>query len=116
MLLAAHDGSMTARRLPDVTENQSSYHALEISSPTLEPTVLYVDRTTGLVAKQVYLAGGRGSPLVEEIFSDYRPVNGLSVAFTARVRNSGQQVYERSIAEIAINPSFDAKAFTRPVS
>lgn len=116
MLLAAYDGAMTARRLPDVKEEETLFYALEMSSPSLEPTVLYVDRTTGLIAKQAYLAGGRGSPLIEELFSDYKPVNGLSVAFTARVRSGGQQVYERRIGQIDVNSTFDAKAFTRPAS
>ena len=80
----------------------------------LDPVVLYVDPKTYLIAKQVYIALAPGKPLVEEIFSDYKPVNGVMIAFTARVRTGGQQVYERRVSQIEINPVMNARLFTRP--
>jgi len=117
LLLAAHDGSLRPRRLPDVTDSSGKIlHALELSSLTLEPIVLYADSETNLIAKQVYVAGGPGQPLVEELFGDYKVVDGIQIAFTARVRSGGQPVLDRRVGDITINPPLDPKLFARPSS
>jgi zinc protease len=115
VLLAAEDGRVRARALPDVKDRSGIlYHALELSSPALEPIVLYIDRQTNLIAKQAYALGGQGQPLVEELFSDYRPVDGVQVAFTAAVERAGQQVLERRITSIEFNRAVDQALFKRP--
>jgi hypothetical protein len=78
--------------------------------------VLHIDANTGLIAKQSYQAGGAGQPLVEEIFSDYRLVDGVQVAYVAAVRRGGQLMLERHINVITINPPLDPALFTRPAS
>ena len=83
-------------------------------APDLEPVVLYIDPATGLIAKQTYVAGGARQPLIEEIFSDYRVVDGVQVAYTATVRRGGQPMLERRVNVIAINPPLDPALFTRP--
>jgi hypothetical protein len=117
MLVAAHDGGVQARLLPDVKDESGKVrHALEFSATDLEPTVLYVDPDTNLIAKQAYVAGGVGQPLVEELFSDYRMVNGVQIAFTANVRQAGQSVLERHVTDIKINAPVDPALFRRPAS
>ncbi len=117
LLLAAHDGSVQPRVLPDTKDETGKlYHALELSALTLEPIVLYVDPETSLIARQTYVAGGPGQPLIDEMFDDYRVVDGVRIAFTARVRSSGQPMLERRVSEIKINPALDPKLFTRPSS
>jgi hypothetical protein len=114
-LVAADRGDLRARVLPDIKdEGGAVYHALELSSPTFEPLVLYVDPKTGLVSKQVYLVRAPGQPLIEEIFSDYRRVDGLMVAFSAEVRAAGKTVVKRRVTDISINTSLDPRLFTRP--
>ena len=117
LLLAAYDGRVRPRLLPDVKdETGRRFHALELSSVTLEPIVLYIDPDTHLVAKQTYVAGGARGPVVEELFSDYQMVDGVQIAFTAKVRRGGQPVLERRITAITINPPIDPRLFTRPAS
>jgi len=114
-LLAAERGELRARLLPDVKDGDGALrHALELSSPTLEPLVLYVDPGTGLIVKQAYVARAPGQPLVEELFSDYRPVDGLIVSFAAEVRADGKPVVTRRLNEIAINATLDPALFARP--
>jgi zinc protease len=115
-LLAAARGELRARVLPDVKAADGSLqHALELSSPALEPLVLYIDPRTNLISKQAYVvANAPGRPLVEEVFSDYRPVNGVTVAFTAEVRADGKAMVRRRLNEITINAALDPKLFTRP--
>jgi hypothetical protein len=116
LLLAAHDGEVEVRLLPDIKDESGAIsRALELSAPTLEPMVLYVDRDSFLVTKQTYVAGGRvGQPLVEELFGDYRPVDGLQIAFWARVLQGGHPVLERRVTEIAINTPIAPSLFERP--
>jgi hypothetical protein len=89
---------------------------VELSGPGLEPVIVYVDPDNGQVAKLAYIVSGPGQPLVEEIFSDHRIVDGVQVAFTARVRQAGRPVLERRIREIKINAPLDPALFQRPAS
>jgi hypothetical protein len=117
LILAAHDARVRSRLLPDVkADDGRTYHVLEFSSPSLEPTILYIDPITHLVAKQSYVAGGPGQPIVEELFSDYKTVDGVQVAFTAAVRQAGQPVLERHVSDIRINAPLDPSLFRRPAN
>jgi hypothetical protein len=116
-LLAAERGELTARLLPDVKDTDGTIrHALELSSPTLEPLVLYVDPKTSLISKQAYVVRAPGQPLIEELLSDYRRVDGVNVAFTAEVRTGGNAVVKRRLNTITFNSTFDPKLFTRPAN
>jgi zinc protease len=117
VLLAAHDGTVRSRLLPDVKDEAGMlYRALELSALDLDPVVLHIDPATNLVAKQMYVVGGPGQPLVEELFSDYRPVDAVQIAFLAKVRRGGQLILERRITEIKINAPLDSALFKRPAS
>jgi zinc protease len=118
VLLAANDGRVNVRLLPDAKDDGGKVlRALEFSSPTLDPMVMYLDPATHLVAKQTYVAGGAGRPLIEEIFDDYRPVSGVSVAFKATLRVGGQPVLERVVTDIEINGApFPPTLFARPAA
>jgi zinc protease len=116
-LLAAHDMQVRARLLPDSRDESGKLrHAIELSSQTLDPMVLYIDPETHLVVKQTYVTGGVGRPLVEELFGDYRPVDGVQVAFMTTVRVRGEPVLERRITKFVINTPFSATFFSRPAS
>jgi hypothetical protein len=62
------------------------------------------------------VAGGPGQPLIEELFTDYRAVNGVQIAFTANVRQGGHTVLERRVTGIRINVPLDPALFQRPGS
>jgi hypothetical protein len=116
LLLAAKDGKLTARLLPEVKESDGTPALqLEISAPDLNPIVLEVDRDTLLIRKQSYRADAPGRPLVEESFSDYRPIDGIQIAFRAS-RKSGPLVVERRVTEVKINTPVEPALFTRPAS
>ena len=117
VLLAAHDGTVRSRLLPDVKDETGKlHHALELSATDLDPIVLHIDPATNLIAKQMYVVGGPGQPLVEELFSDYRPVDAVQIAFLAKVRRGGQLILERRITGIKINAPLDPALFKRPAS
>jgi hypothetical protein len=114
-LLAAERGELRARLLPDVKDSDGIIrHALELSSPALDPMVMHVDPQTGLIAKQAYVVRAPGQPLIEEIFSDYRPVDGVRVAFGTEVRADGKPIVRRRVSDITVNGTLDPRLFTRP--
>jgi hypothetical protein len=114
-LLAAADGQLTARQLLDAKDESGALrYALELSGPDLDPTILYIDPETSLVVKQSYVAGGRGTPLVEEVFTDYRAVDGVQVAFSTTVRIHGESVLDRRVTAFEINASLSPALFKRP--
>jgi hypothetical protein len=116
LLLAAHDGGLRSRLLPDVRDEGGSVRrALELSGLAVEPVVLRIDPETSLIVGETYVAGP-GQPVIEEQFSDYRLVDGVQVAFTARVKTGGQPSLERRVTRITINPTIDPRLFARPPS
>ena len=116
-LLAAVDGRLNARQLLDARDEHGALrYAVELSGPDLDPTILYVDPETNLVTKQTYVAGGRGTPLVEEFFTDYRAVDGVQVAFSTTVRVRGESVLDRRVTAFTINAPISPALFTRPTS
>jgi zinc protease len=116
LLLAAKDGKLTPRILPDVKDPSGRVdHALEISGSDLNPVVLYIDPATGLIHKQVFTADMPGRPIVEEQFSDYRAVDGVQIPFSAS-RKAGPMTVERKVSEVKLNVPIDPAQFKRPAS
>ncbi len=115
LLLAADRGTVRTRLLPDIKDDSGTlHHALEMSATDLDPLVLYIDPETSLISKQTYIAGGAGQPLIEEIYSDYRAVDGVQFAFVATLRRGGQPVLERRVTGIEINTRLEPTLFKRP--
>jgi outer membrane lipoprotein-sorting protein len=116
LLIAAKDGKLTARLLPETTDRDGQGSVqLELSAPDLNPIVLEADRNTMLIRKQSYRTDAPGRPLVEESFSDYRLVDGVQIAHRAS-RKSGPLVVERRVTEVKINAAIEAALFSRPAS
>jgi zinc protease len=116
LLLAAKSGALTPRLLPDVKDPDGHVtHTLELSAPDLNPIVLYVDPTSNLITKQSFVADAPGRPLVQETFSDYRPVDGIQLSFRS-VRSVGTLSVERRANDIQINKPIDPALFKRPTS
>jgi zinc protease len=114
-LLAAYDGALSARLLPDIKDEAGRMHrALELTGKDLDPMVMYIDPETFRITRQTYLAGGPGAPLVEELFGDYRPIDGIQIAFSATVRRGSETLIERKIVELRINDALDPALFKRP--
>jgi len=117
LLLAAQDGRVRVRLLPDTKgEDGVRYHALELTDVQLEPTVLYLHPETSLVAKQAYVIGGLGRSLIEETFSDYRPISSVQIAHRATVHRAGVLMVDRRIREIRLNAPIDPARFRRPTT
>jgi hypothetical protein len=116
LLLAAKSGALTPRLLPDVKDPAGHLtHTLELSAPDLNPVILYIDPVTDLIAKQSFIADAPGRPLVQETFSDYRPVEGIQLSFQS-VRTVGALSGERRAVDVQVNKPIDPALFKRPAS
>ncbi|HEV3139499.1 MAG TPA: hypothetical protein VGY57_03230, partial [Vicinamibacterales bacterium] len=114
--LAAKDGALTPRLLPDVRDALGkTNHALEVSGRDFNPVVLQIDPRSGLIAKLTFVADTPGRPTVEEEFSDYRAVEGVQIPFQA-TRRTGPQTVDRLVTSITINQPIEPALFTRPPS
>jgi zinc protease len=116
LLLRAGRGEITARALPDARDGGRRLHVLELAPDTRDAVTLFLDPGTALVVKQRYMSDGPAGPAEsEEIFSDYRTVDGIQVAFRAVVRQAGATVVEREVTRFAINIPLDDALFRKPL-
>jgi zinc protease len=115
LLLAAADGMLTVRALPDEGLDGQAMKVIEISGAQLQPVRLYID-SRGLVARQRYTTPGPdGNPVdAEEVFSDYRSVNGVQVPYRADVRRAGRVILSRTLTGVILNTPIDDTLFARP--
>lgn len=113
LLLRAAAGELTVRLLqPSGTDGT---RAVEVSGGGIDPVTLHIDVASGLVMRQSYrLHGAAGT--AEEVFADYREVEGLKVAFKASVRRNNLPVLERTVTEFRVNPRLRPGLFDRPAA
>lgn len=116
LLIAAAEGRLMLRTLPEEVKAGTPLTVLEISGNGLEPVRLYIDRDYR-IAKQTYVTPGPdGQPSqAEEQFSDYRKVNGIDVPFKATVLRNGQKILERTLKSVMFNTTVDPNLFQQPI-
>jgi zinc protease len=128
LLIAASEGRYQMQVLQDERgADGRTLHVLQISGADLDPVQLHIDEQM-LLVKQSYSTtppapppgrGGRASAprqvRVEEVFSDYRSVNGIKVPFEASVVQDGRTLMRRVVTRIAFNdPSVTPQLFDPP--
>lgn len=104
------------RPLPEAKSDDGRVlQGVEVAAADLEPVSLYIDPESGLVRKLTYRAQGPAGPENgEEVFGDYRPIDGLQVAFKASVRRNGLSVFERTVTDYKLNVAIDPSIFKKP--
>ena len=111
LLLALADGKVTAKAI----HAGASPPGLEVTIPGGKPVTLWIDPATGLITKSTYrVATGGGEVSAEEIYSDYRDVNGLKVAFRTELRREGAPAVERTVRKYEFNVPVDSTIFSKP--
>jgi hypothetical protein len=115
VLIAAAEGTLAVRLLPDEGAEGRVLKVLEISGPQLPAVRMFID-SQNLIARQSFsTAGPEGKPVqADEVFSDYRRVDGVQVPFRADVRRGGQVILSRTLTNVALNTPVDDALFTRP--
>ena len=77
----------------------------------MRPVTVVLDPETSAILKQRYTAA---TGLMEEQFSDYRVVDGVQVAFRARLTRNGSPLIERVVERVEFNVPVPSSFFTRP--
>lgn len=108
LLVAAAAGTRIVR---EVDADAPEFAALEISGGGMAPVTLIINRDNGLIEKARY-SGPDGRS--EEIYSDYRNVNGIQVPFHTVLRRGGTAPITRDVKTIRYNVPLPAALFTRP--
>jgi hypothetical protein len=115
MLIAAAEGKYSLRLLPEEGRDGSVLRVLEVSGDQLQPVRLFVD-AQGQIARQAFTSpapGGR-TVQVEEVFSDYRKVEGVLVPYKAELVHDGRPILTRTLRSVVLNGPVDQKLFVRP--
>jgi hypothetical protein len=116
LLIAAAEGKMTVRQLPDEGVDGTVLKVLEVSGNGLDPVRLYIDRDSRIVRQTYTTPGPDGQPSqADERFSDYRKVDGIDVPFKAAVLRDGRQILERTLTGVMFNTTIDDTIFQQPL-
>jgi zinc protease len=114
LLLALNDGKISAS-VGEIAEDGRKMPVLEVTLPGGGPLTLIFDPLTALLAKTKYrMSNPTGEVSVEEIYSNYRDVNGLKVPFTTEVRRDGAPAVQRTLRKFEFNVLIDSALFSKP--
>jgi hypothetical protein len=114
LLLGAAQGQLRAATLPEEGFQGRVLKVLEISGDDLAPVRLFLDPQTAHVVKMSYQSGAPNARDTEELFGDYRTVDGLSFPFKASLSRGGTVLVERLITAVELNPEIDPEVFQKP--
>jgi hypothetical protein len=115
LLIAAAEGRLALRILPDEQRDGVRLTVVQLSGPQLEPVRLFINDQV-LIARQAYATPGPdGRPAqAEEVFSDYQSVEGIRVPFKATMLRDGRPILDRTLTRVSINTPVDEKLFEKP--
>lgn len=111
LLLGLVDGRVTAMRAADEVEGNRKFPVLYVHGGGMRPVTMVLDPDSLIILRQRY---DMETATIEERFSDYRPVDGLQVAFRAELFRNGTPLLERTLKSIEFNLPLEASLFTRP--
>jgi hypothetical protein len=113
LLLALAERRVPCRRIADVDVDGTAMPALEADLKSAGRVTLVFHPTTGLLTSQRY-GGEAGEPATEEKFSDYRPMQGVLVAYRATVRREKNPPFQRIVRTFEINVPIEPTFFDKP--
>jgi zinc protease len=98
------------------TVNQPADGVLEISSKDGESVSITVDEKTGLPAKLAYQQSpAEGGTAVEEVFSDWRNIDGLHLPYQWSITQGGKKFAAVTVQDYKINSGLSAETLgTKP--
>ncbi len=101
----------SARPLDDAEVDGKPVRGVALADDEGNATSFYLDSETHRVVKVTYELDGQE---VEEWFSDYRPVGGLTLPYKYNRSVNGDKSLELEFSEVLINPEVDPALFQKP--
>ncbi|HEX9942769.1 MAG TPA: pitrilysin family protein [Thermoanaerobaculia bacterium] len=101
----------TARPLPDAQVGGKPAKVVEVSDDKGHATQFFIDPQTNLVVKVAFEANGQKT---EAVYSDYREVGGVKVAYQTNVSQNGQPLVEIKYSDVQVNAPVDEGLFKKP--
>jgi zinc protease len=116
ILLSDRMPSRTVNFVEQAEHNGRPADVIEISDESGASVRLWIDAESGEMVKQTYQSSAiTGAPSqVEQIFSDYRDVDGLRVPFKVTVLANGEEFAQVEVSEILYNTGLDKDALLKP--
>ena len=75
----------------------------------------FLDAASGRLVRASYAGSGPAGPSTVVVdYSDFRPVEGLTIPFLQEISQNGQKVQTFRIEELRVNAGADPKAFEKP--
>jgi len=110
------NSALTVQALEAAEVDGKAVEGIAVSDPARKLVVkLYVDAKTKLLVKKVYTGVLMGPPAeTEEIYSDYREVEGMKVPFKVVFNQGGKKRAEQTTTEMKINPGVAEEAYKKP--
>jgi zinc protease len=109
VLVKAGAGELVVR---EIDSDDPLLAAIEVSGGGLPPLSLYINRNNGLIEKARYTSGSEGRS--EELYSDYRSVNGVQFAFHTVLKRGSLPAIQRDVKTIRYNVPLPAGLFVKP--
>jgi hypothetical protein len=117
LLLGAATAKLKARFVKEEGFEGRVLKVIALSSEESPEVRLHIDPQTASVVKVAYetrLPNDRTPRPTEEVFSDYRTVDGVSLPFKGVVVRAGMVVLERQLTSVQVNPVISADLFVKP--
>lgn len=102
------------KHFADETLGGVKYYVLQVKNQTGDFFKLYIDALTNLIYKKTYQgAAEAGLATLEEVYSDYKKVEGIQIPYHTIVRANGRQFIEAVVLEVRINSDLGGEFFYR---
>ncbi|MFQ6084185.1 MAG: insulinase family protein [Candidatus Aminicenantia bacterium] len=116
LLINALKEEYKIQSLPSEEIEGKKAEVILIIDPKGKSVKLVVDPATRLIWKKSYQGKLQAGPVnIEEIFSDYREVNGLKVPFQIVVYVDSKKFSETKVTQVVINSGVSESLFEKPI-
>jgi len=116
ILLSDRDPARTANFIEEADVDGRKAEVIEISTQDGQSVRLWVDVSSGEVIKSAYQGESIGGPgaTVEELYSDYREVEGMQVPFKVTILQDGSKYLDAEVVEVKFNSGLDKEQLSVP--
>ncbi len=91
-----------------------TFHILQVKNITNDYFSIHINAETFLVHKKTYQgAAEAGLATIEEVYSNYREVEGVMIPYRTVVRANGRDFIDSIVLEVAFNKELDSEFFYR---